>query len=97
MKLKTSYASRCEKRMSTNAYCQYFAYGFLFLLAAVIMFFMASTAMWPSEAERYTLFGIGAAAVGIIVIGVGIWHKKGEATAPKHEIASNDEGWSSTS
>jgi hypothetical protein len=83
--------------MSTNAYCQYFAYGFLGILAAAIMFFLASTAMWPAEAQRYTLFGLGAAGFGILMLGIGIWQKKGEDTAPKQEIASDDEGWSSSS
>ena len=83
--------------MSANNYCQYFAFGGLFLLASIIMFVLAGGAYFPATAERYMMFGIGAGAVAIVMFGLGIWQKKGEDTAPKHEIASDDEGWSASS
>ncbi|MHA1948942.1 MAG: hypothetical protein ACXAAO_13960 [Candidatus Thorarchaeota archaeon] len=83
--------------MSSNVYCSYFAYGGIFLLAAVIMFFLGSTAMWPAEAARYQMYGLGAAAFAVIMFGVGIYKKTGESTAPTQEIASDDEGWSAPS
>ena len=89
--------SRLEKLMSTNVTCQYFAFGGLALLASIIMFVLAAGAYFPATAERYMMFGIGAAALAVIMFGVGIWQKKGEDTAPKHEISSEDEGWSTPS
>ncbi len=83
--------------MSTNSYCQYFAFGGILLLASIIMFVQAQGAYFPATAERYMMYGIGAGAVAVVMFGIGLWQKKGEDTAPKHEISSDDEGWSAPS
>ncbi|MFW9958811.1 MAG: hypothetical protein ACFFCT_12130 [Candidatus Odinarchaeota archaeon] len=83
--------------MAANTYCQYIAFGVIFLVASIVFLVMAQGAYFPSTAQNYLMYAIGAAVFAVILFGVGIWQKKGEDKAPKHEIAKDDDGWSTSS